>query len=239
MSIVQIVIIQVVAFLAIVFSLRKIMYSVSAGETNRLKQLNQESVEHAKNLALKREDAEKICKEKIAKAEEEINKFKAQAKEEIRQLREEVLAKARLESERVVDAANKTKDHMREEVMDQMEDKAIDFAVQIFKETFFSKAKKSIHQELVKGVTKEVEEIDDGKFDIEIEKGELISAYPLEVSQREKVLPVVFKKLKYKIPFDEKEDKGLAAGIMIKLGTLVIDGSLSNKLRQVVVGYKK
>ena len=66
MLIIQMIIIQVITFAALVFVLRKIMYSASFGETKRLQQLNQENAKKAQELVNKIEEAEKQYQEKLA-----------------------------------------------------------------------------------------------------------------------------------------------------------------------------
>ena len=59
MLITQLIIIQVITFMALVFVLRKIMYSASFMETKRLQQLSQENERRTRELAKKIEEAVK------------------------------------------------------------------------------------------------------------------------------------------------------------------------------------
>ena len=46
-------------------------------------------------------------------------------------------------------------------------------------------------------------------------------------------MSAINEKAGHMVTLTEKEDTSLVAGIIIKLGALVIDGSLENKLKQV------
>ena len=79
----------------------------------------------------------------------------------------------------------------------------------------------------------EIKQIEKSKFKVKTKTGEIISAYSLERNERSQLASLIFEKIGHKVDFNEKEDKGLVAGVVINLGTLVIDGSLENRLKQV------
>ena len=60
MLLIQMIIIQVVTFAALVLVLRKIMYSTSFMETRRLQKLNQENTQKAMELAKRIEESERL-----------------------------------------------------------------------------------------------------------------------------------------------------------------------------------
>ena len=70
-------------------------------------------------------------------------------------------------------------------------------------------------------------------FVTKVETGEILTPIPLKKQDKEKVLSIINEKIGRMVAFTEKEDNSLLAGIIVKLGALVIDGSLENKLRQV------
>ena len=62
---------------------------------------------------------------------------------------------------------------------------------------------------------------------------EVISAYPLEDQQREKIKQVMAKRLGKKIEITARTDQGLIGGAVIRAGDSVIDASLKGRLRQL------
>jgi len=230
---IQLVIIQIITFVAIVFALRKLLYTETAKEAGRLKRLKQEAAAKERELAQKIEAAENAYREKVAGAEKDIRAFRLKAEEQAEEMKKNALDKANEESERILNAASNAREKMREEIALEMRKKAPAAASRIFTEVLSDSAKLTVHKELVREVASVVKKIDKAKFNLKIEKGELDSAYPLDKTEKSSLSSLVIERLGYKIPFEEKVEERLAAGVVIRLGTLVIDGSLANRLRQI------
>jgi len=62
---------------------------------------------------------------------------------------------------------------------------------------------------------------------------EVISAYPLEDSQREQIKQLMAKRLGKKIEITTREDRSLIGGAIIRAGDSVIDASLKGRLQQL------
>lgn len=232
----QLIIIQVVTFLAIVFVLRRLLYAETAKEARRLKMLKEENTQKQRELQEKIDAAEKVYSERIREAEEEIHRLKRKAEEEAEEERARIIEKAKKESERALRASLNAKEEIREEAFKDVEKKIPILAAQIFKEVLSPETREMVHEELVKKTIEEIQKIDKAKFRLKIKRGELLFAYPLGKNNKTKLVDIICDKLGYRIDFSEKEDKKLVAGLVINLGTLVIDGSLEDRLRQVREG---
>lgn len=229
----QMVIIQVITFFAIVLVLRKLLYAETALEAKRLRALKEENARKEKELTEKITTAENAYKEKISKAEEDIRALKERAEKEMEEARIAAMDKARAEAERILSVAVNSKEKMREEIANEMQKKIPVTAVQIFKDFLSPSMREITHKELLREVVNEVKKVDRPKFNVKAKKGELISAYSLTKAERGLVTSAVFSKMGRKIQFDEKVDRALVAGVVIKLGALVIDASLENRLSQL------
>jgi len=230
---IQLVIIQIITFAAIVFALRKLLYIETAKEAGRLKKLKQETAAKQRELAQKIEAAENAYREKVSKAEEDIRAFRLKAEEQTEEMRKKALDNANEESERILNIASNAKEKMREEIALEMQKKAPVQASHIFMEALSDKVKLTAHKELVKEVASEIKKIEKAKFKLKIKKGELVSAYPLDKTEKSSLSSLVVGRLGYKIAFEEEVEKHLVAGVIIRLGTLVIDGSLANRLKHI------
>ena len=239
MFIIQLIIIQVITFVALVFVLRKIMYSASFTETKRLQQLNRENAKRAQELSAKMEEAEKQCRDKLEAAEREANRLKAQANEENEKLKQEALSKARQEGERIVKQALNTKEKIREELDAQLQQKCADQSLVLIEKVLNSKSVLSLHNALVKDALEEIGKIDASKLAVNTDKGELIAANEITKADKEALVMSISKKTGRNISLEELTDKSLIAGITIRLGSLVIDGSLSGKLKEACEELKK
>lgn len=229
----QLVIVQIVTFIAIIFVLRKLLYSESAKEMLRLRKLKEETAMKQKELQQKIDEAENAYKEKMAEAEAKARASHIKAEEEAEELRKRTLAKAKEDAEQIVKSAFNAKEKMREEIGEEMRKKIPLLASSIFKETLSSAVQEMAHHELVRDVIDKIRKTDKTAFKSKVEKGEIVSAHPLPKNDKLVIESLIHDILGYQIPLYETEDSQLVAGVIIKLGTILIDGSLDNRLKQV------
>ncbi|MFH0763882.1 MAG: F0F1 ATP synthase subunit delta [Candidatus Omnitrophota bacterium] len=236
---IQLIIIQVITFIAIVFVLRKLLYTETAKETRRLAELKEANARKEQELQMKLEEAEGAYRQKIAKVEEDAKRLRAKAEEEAEEIRQKTLARAREEAELVMKTALNAKEKIREEINFEMRKEVPALAAQMFKEVISARAKEMAHKELVKEVTKEIRALEKSRFSAKAKTIEVSSPYPLEKEEKSEVASAVCEKLGNKVPLEEKLDKELIAGIEVKVGTLIIDGSILNRLRQAKEALRK
>ncbi len=230
---IQLIIIQVITFVIIVFILKKLLYTETAKEAQRLMALKEEFSRKEKELQAKIDEAERDAAVKISKAEEDARKYLEIKEKEAEAAKQEILSRARDRAEETVRAAINSKEKIREEVELEIKARIPASAVRIFKEVLPASAVEPIHEELVSEVMMRIKKLDKGVFRLKSRRGELISAHPLKRAEKDKIASAISDRAGYEVSLADKEDKELTAGVIVKLGALVIDGSLENKLRQV------
>ncbi len=229
---IQLIIIQVIIFVIIVVVLKKLLYTETAREADRLKKLKEEFAIKEKELQVSMRAAENSAAEKIAKAEEDASKFCDTKEKEAESLKQEIIRKARDRAEDTLKAAINSKEKIREEIELEMKERIPVLASSIIKYALSAQAAELIHNELIEELASKLRKLDNNAFKTKTDRGELLSAYPLKKSDKEKITSAISAKVGREVSLSEKEDKGLIAGIIVKLGAIVIDGSLENKLRQ-------
>jgi F-type H+-transporting ATPase subunit delta len=225
------IILQVVTFAALVFVLRKLMYSASTEEAKRLKQMEEEYIRRTQELAMKMDSVDKEYKAKVNIAEEEARHIREQAKVDAEKARDESLNKAHAESERIVNQAINTRNKIRQELEEQLQDKALETARKLIPKILESKHQKALHAGLAEERAEALESVPPEKFAVSPEKGEVSTAYELGKDAVEKMAAVISKKAGKKIVLTEKVDKAVVAGVVIKLGSIIIDGSILGRLK--------
>ena len=236
---IQLIVIQVLTFFAIVFVLRKLLYTESAREAKRLAQLREENSVKERELREKIEAANGVYKEKLAKTEEDIKRLRRKAEEENEQARKKLMEKAKAEADELVRAAVNAKEKMRDEVSIEMKARCPAIASQIFEAVLSDKVKEAVHKEFIREVINQVKKMDGSRFNVKAKSAELSSAYPLSREEKHEITAALEAKLGRDVSAEEKKDKGLVAGLSIKLGSLLIDGTLANRLRQAEEEMKK
>jgi len=239
MLILTFIVIQFGVFAVIVFVLKKLLLGDTMNAVNRLKLISQENEKREQELSKKIKEQEEEYRKKLAQAEDETKKIKEQAKKETEKMKQELLDEARRESDSILISARRSKERMQQEIYQELEGKAIDYAYQLTDSVFSEKIKESFNKQFVDELIEELKNLDESHINIEVNQAEFISSHTLEEAQKKKAKDVLFKKLGREIKIKEKLDKKLLAGLVIKLDSLIIDGSLLNRLKEGVGELKR
>lgn len=239
MLILQLIIIQVVTFIALVFVLRKLLFTEASLEVKRLQRLSEENEKRAEELRKKAEEAKREYEEKIKKAEEDTKRMEEEAQKEIERLHSQAVERAKAEAEKIISQARNSKEKMREEVKNELEEKAVYFACDLVKGAFDEKIYKNAHDELVDSIIHGLEHIDENKISDKVKVAEIVSPFPVNTQEKERIKKIISKKASRQIDLKEKLDKDLIAGAIVKIGDLIIDGSLSNRLEETRARLRK
>lgn len=240
----QAIILQVLFFFGLVLVLRKILISSSYNETKRLQQLNEENSSKAQELATKISDAENEYREKMLRTDEEIRLMKTKAKKEIEELKEAIIAKGKAEGDRIVTQALNARDEIRAEIEEQMHERIVEFSRKIFQKVLSAQDQKPVHEGLLESVFQELENIENDRLKAvnmdEASKGviQVKTSHSMTAEQKKKLETILSSKLDKKITVEEVIEKEIIAGIVITLGSFVIDGSLSERFKKAVQSVK-
>lgn len=230
MLIFQLIIVQVVTFIALVFVLRRLLFTEASSQVRRLKALNAENEKKQEELRKKIAEQEAEYKNKIKKAESDAMQVKEDAIREIEKQRAQAQEKAKEEAEKIISQARNGKEKIREEISAELEQKAVSFACDLVKETFEKKILENVHNELIDGIMQGLENVDANKISDNVNTAVITTPFPLTAQGKKRMQTILSKKAHRTIELQEKEDTGLIAGVVIKIGDLIIDASLANRL---------
>ncbi|MDD5428351.1 MAG: F0F1 ATP synthase subunit delta [Candidatus Omnitrophica bacterium] len=229
---IKLIIIQIITFLIILIVLKKLLYTETAKEIERLKKLKEEFTHKEKELQVRIASTQESITQKMAKAEEDVRIYREAKKKEAESLKQEILAGARDRAEETIKAAVNSREKIREEIMLEMKGRLPAAAAGIFKEALSAEMVEFVHGRLVSEAVSRIKKMDKNILKGKSGKGELISAYPLKKSERDNILSAVSERAGREAALAERDDKALIAGVIVKFGSLVIDGSLENRLKQ-------
>jgi len=120
-----------------------------------------------------------------------------------------------------------------------MQRKAIHLAADMVKHIFTGQGRENLHIQLVDEVIAGIEDMENEKLKIDGNQAEVIYAFSLPIEQKKRLKKVLDSKLNKEIILVEKKDEEIIAGLIIKLREVVIDGSIKNKLKKVLVAMKE
>jgi len=241
---VQLIIVQIITFIGLALVLRKILISSSYSETKRLQQLNEENTLKSQELARKIAEAENEHLERITKAEDETREMKKKARKEIEELRDAIVAKGKAEGERIVAQALSAKEEIRAEIEDQMQERCVAISLKMFRKILSSEEQKLVYDGLMGSALRELAAIEGDRLkavnldELSQKAVEVKTSHSMNPEQKEKLETVLSSKLGKKITVQEVRDREIISGIVIMLGSFMIDGSLSERFRRAAEGLK-
>ncbi len=239
MTVFQLILVAVVTFVLIVVGLRKLLYSQISAEKKRLQLMVDESSKKVEVLRGQIEEAKAEYDRKIAQAKEDAQKLMADAQKEAEELRTKHLQETRRETDKMVKAAQAKKESMEREIHSMAARKSIHFSKAIIKQVLTADCLGATHDVMIEEISRQIVNIDLGQMREAIKEVEIVTIFPLTKERKEMLRQQLSSKLKMDIELKETIDDSLVAGILIKLGRLILDGSLANKLRIAIDQLEK
>ncbi len=223
----------------VIFFLKKLLFKdienaknslYEQAEAARLKQaeLNKKIKEADEELAKRRQEADNLTKKMLSEAEDKVKLE-----------RESMVNKARLEGEEIITKAQMTRDKIRKEIEVEMELKAIGYGVEMLNSIMEKRTRGALDAQLVEEFLQGLEKVEMGHINLSSGGVELTTTQPLEASLTAKLQQLLNTKLKQTIAITYKQDPAIMGGAILRIGTLGLDGSLRNMIKEAGAKYKQ
>ena len=131
----------------------------------------------------------------------------------------------------MVKSTQSKKESMEREVKSDVTRKSLHLSRAIIHQVFTAGSLSATHDVMIEEISQQIGNIDLGQMSEDIKEAEIVTIFPLGKEKMEMLKSKLSSLLKKEIEINEKIDDSLVAGILIKLGRLILDGSLANKLR--------
>lgn len=238
--ILTVILFQGLIFLGLIFIMRQFMKGHVSGAMGHLQRLNEDLIKQQNDLKAKMAESQREHEMKMNKLEQDINSQQSRAREEANKTIEETKARALSEREKIITEAVQTREKMKLEVMSEMEGQAVQHAKTMVIEFLQGDLKKLTHEALVHQALEGIKDLPMEHFQVKSgQAGVILTPEPLSEDLKKKIAKVFEEKAKVEITLKEEIDASLAAGVVLKLGSLVIDGSLTNRLGEAAARIKK
>jgi len=234
-----IIIFQGLIFIVLIFVLRQFMKGHISGAVGHLETMNDELMKQQAELKQKVAEAETEYKSKMEKIQRETTETMTKARQDAKKTMENSRTQALEERTKLINEALQTREKMRQEVMAQMEEKAIFYSKEIITEFFSGDLGRLVHEELVKELIAALKDMDVGHFQIKADKVDIVSAEPLSAEWKRGIQKVLKEKIKKEVSLNETTDPSLVAGVTLKFGVFMVDGSLVHRLKEAAASLKK
>jgi len=233
MLIISLILFQVFIFVGLIFMLRRIMTKNVTDATRHLEELNQDYTKKEQEVNRQLQEAQQKSQNILKEAQGEAVKLRAQIIKEAESERDKILEQARTQSDTIIQQADKSRQALISELEERIEKEAINKACELMQATLPEQFKQDVHLYWVK------ELLENGFSQLEhlplpqgIQEIKLTSAFPLTEEQRKNLSKKIKDVLGYETVLKEETEPKVVAGLIITIGSLVLDGSLKNKIKE-------
>ena len=241
MSFLPLLVILIVVFVGLVLILRYVMGRSMVDATSHLQAMGDEYSRRQDELQRRLQESERQYQETIAKARTEAERLLAEARQEAESNRSRQIDQARSESERIVQQALDSRDGLKKELERELETRATRRACELVERSLSPELRAVIQTRWLGELFEDgLRHLGERLKGVEsTEEMRVVSAFPLAKDQREALRARVKEALGREIPVTEEVDPKLVAGLVITVGSLVLDGSLANKIQQAMRTFQE
>ncbi|OQX54062.1 MAG: ATP synthase F1 subunit delta, partial [Candidatus Omnitrophica bacterium 4484_213] len=200
----------------------------------RLHNLNQDVLNKEEELRKRQEEIEIEYAEKMKQAAQEVEEIRNKANEEALLARDKILDQAKTEKAKLIERAIAEKRKQEKQLETKIAQQGRSLASNLIEYIFSKEIKEAIHIQLVDELIEKLQATSHKLQARNNEQAEITSVYPLKAEQKKRLIKTLSEKVGQNIELKEKIDKEIIGGVIIKLGDIVIDGSLKNKLRKAM-----
>lgn len=226
----QVIAVQAVTFGLLIFFLWQLFYRQANLTRERLEHLHQDNLKREQELARLRTETEQELSAKTQQVEDDLRRLRAETDHELQLMRQEARAAATAEAERIVTESRLTGEHLQARLAAEADQKAVALAAEILRHLFASRVVEAVHHHLMAGQIEELGRLDTQRLSLDGEVVEIKASLPLTLVQREALAAILSSKAGRPVTLSETTDPTLIAGIVLTMGTFVLDGSLKTKL---------
>ena len=235
----QLLIIQVITFLAFLLLLRFLFSRNLNVALTRLNVLHEENLMKEAQLTeeLKRAKEEKDAE--ITRGKSEAAAIVEEARSDGAKLRLKIEDEAKRQAEKIISQSKEELERLKQKMQGQLQDQSFDLALDLITQVLTEQNKESLQQQFISEIIEEISKLPQEKFAVSTHTVKVVSSYALHESQRDNLKKILNEKLGSPAALDEKVDSTLICGLSLELGGLIIDGTLKNKLRRAILYLKK
>ncbi len=239
MLIFSFILLMIFLFVGMILSFRKIL--------NR--NLNSATA-HLENLAAEYTKKEEEIKKQLEETKRQSLEIIASAQRDAQQQREGILAQTQTEKDRVLNAASqkgeeimqqaeRTRQALIAEINQKIDERALHRASELIQQVLPGHIREDIHHRwLEELISSSFEQLDRLHIPEGVLEARVISAFALIPNQRKALKAKIQEKLGRQIELKEEIESNIIAGLIVNIGSLVLDGSLRSKIKEAAITQK-
>ena len=228
--------IQIAIFGALIFLLRHLLKRHIGTASSRLEVLTQEATNKLIEAKKRMDEANAHYEQVLTKSKEDAERSKQQLVDEGFKVKQEMLDQAHKQSEEIMHRAKMAAEAITEELEEKIKQEAIKLTYALVKQVLSGKMSEETHAywmvEILKGGFDGLAHLN---ISGDVKEAELVSTFPLKSAEKALLLEQLKKKVGKSIQIKEKVDPELILGFRLTVGSVVIDGTLKNRIEEALI----
>lgn len=201
-------------------AVKRLSEEIAAAEAQKT-DLKQRIKESEEDLARKKEEARLLAE-----------KMRTDAEEQSKTEREKMIISARKEAEEIIIKAQGAKDMIRKEIQKEEDLKVIQLASEMLNVILSQKAKGALDHVLIDEFIEKLKDVDMTRISPDIKAIDIITVNPVDEAVKKQISKIIKDKLGRELSMNASVDAGLGGGVIVKFGSMSLDGSIRNLIRE-------
>ncbi|HNX81814.1 MAG TPA: F0F1 ATP synthase subunit delta [Candidatus Omnitrophota bacterium] len=233
MLIFSLILMMLVVFGVLIFFLQKILKQNLEIATKHLDELKDDYEAKEKHIVKQSEEAMSHSQEIIAQAQDEAQKLKEQILQQAEAERESVIKQARSKGDEMIEQAEKSRHALLAEIEDRIAKGAVEKACELVNDVLPENVKRIVHEEWLDDlINNGFTRLSGVSLPSDVQTAKVVAAFALSDENRSKIVSKLKTVLGRDIVLTEEINPHFIAGFVITIGSLVLDGSLQNKIKE-------
>lgn len=216
----------------IIFWLKRTLVSSTEGAVSRLNDEIASAKAKETELNKKLDEAEEELKKRLMEAREVATKLRTEAEEETKSERDKIITKAREESEVIIEKAQGAKDKIKLELEKENDIRMIQHSMEVLNKILSDKAKGALDVTLIDEFLENLKNTDMSRISSDIKEAQIISVHPIPQDKLTQLTSIIKEKMEREIVIKTSTDAQIGGGVIVKFGTMALDGSIKNLIRE-------
>ncbi len=231
---IYLIIVQVVVLVVAIVALRQILLRDTMRAVAKLREAEGELGKKEEQVRKRIEENEAEFRRKSAEAQETVERTREAMEKDMARTRDALMEDAKKERDRILDEATRNKEKVRQELAREAATKVLEDAGRAYEMVFSREVGQKLDHAFLDELLAALDEMDGSSITVDADAVEISCSHPLDAGHRERIKALVASKFNVSLEVRETIIPELIAGVKIKLGSLEIDGSLSNRFREAI-----
>lgn len=235
---IQLLILQFITFIGIIFLLRFLFARNLKSALQRLNILHEENLAKEEELKEELRRAKEESQAQIQQGKDEAELIIEEAGKDAQRIRMNMEEQAKQQAEKIISDGRFEVEKLKVSVIKDIQAQSVELASRMIAELLTEADKIALQYEFANGIIEEISRLPKEQFNAQGNQVKVVSSFLLLDRQRDALKRVLAEKIGKEIELNEQIDPKLIGGLTVELGGMVIDGTLKNKLQRIIPHLK-